>query len=198
MMRLKPPSFATPQPSTRCFARAVRRADGRLVEAVEGYGEVLRLRPEHPVALHRLGLMPSAPAIRRPRSACSTAPWRRSQIFPRLSTIAPCCCGGSAGSDEAVGGFRAAAAARPDSNEAHFHLGNALQEAGRHEEAVGGLRSGGGGFAEAVAAAHYNRVSPAAPRPARGGDRGIRAQHCTGATSRHGPFQPCPGARGGG
>src|SRR5690349_21588872 len=120
---------------TAAIERALARADaahaaGRLVEAVDGYGEALRLAREHPVALHRLGLIaqrsgdqeaalglfgralasrPDFPAALRDRAL----------VLRRLGRL-----------EEAIDGFRAAIAARPDVGDAHFHLGNALQEAG--------------------------------------------------------------------
>src|SRR5258708_29376212 len=121
-MRPKPPSPRDTAAIEPALAHAdAAHAAGRLVEAVEGYGEVLRLAPEHPVALHRLGLIAQRSSDREAalglfdralaaRPDFAAALQDRALLLLRLGRL-----------DEAVDGFRALTAVRPDLGEAHFH-----------------------------------------------------------------------------
>jgi len=112
-MRPKPPSLRDTAAIEPALARAdAAHAAGRLVEAVEGYGEVLRLAPEHPVALHRLGLIAQRSSNREAalglfdralaaRPGFAAALQDRVLLLLRLGRL-----------DEAVDGFRALAAVR--------------------------------------------------------------------------------------
>src|SRR5260221_1932217 len=102
-----------PRPDTAAaLARAdAERAAGRLLEAVALYRGVLRLAPEHPAALHRLGVMARGGGYRE----AALGPFDRALAArPDLPvggrhSIAPSCLRRL---DAAIEGLRAAAAAR--------------------------------------------------------------------------------------
>lgn len=114
---------------------------GRLPEAEGAYLEVLRAEPEHPVALHMLGviayqagkhndaveLIAKAIAI-QPNNA--GAHYNLGNARKELGRL-----------EEAADSFRRAIATKPGFAEAHNNLGNVLKDLGRLDEAVASYRN---------------------------------------------------------
>jgi predicted O-linked N-acetylglucosamine transferase (SPINDLY family) len=112
---------------------------GRLAEAEAIYRQVLAQAPDHPDALHLLGLL--ACQVGQPAAAID--------LIGRAIAAAP----GSADAhnslggalrqagrlDEAIAAYGQAIALRPDHAEAHNNRGNALRDAGRLDEAITAL-----------------------------------------------------------
>ncbi len=109
---------------------------GRLSEAIAAYGLVLAQHPNHPDALHRLGLL----ARRRDREDLAI------QLIQQAIAVSPAVAeyhsdlGVALMADgrlrEAMAAFRQAAAIKPDHLPAIYNLGNALKAAGQLDEAV--------------------------------------------------------------
>jgi len=109
---------------------------GRLAEAMRGYRRVLKAAPDHPDALHLLGI-----ALLRSNDAKEAiAPLRRAaRLKPddaavRLNLGNALAQAGRA--EEAVESYRQACGLKPDLADAWFNLGNVLDQRGAHEEAL--------------------------------------------------------------
>ncbi len=126
---------------TRLLAKAVEdHRAGRLTEAERGYTEVLALDPEHPDALHFLGVLTgmagdharSAALIER---SLRRKPTAQAYLHLGLSQI------GMGQTIAAIGSLEAAIRIEPGHAQAHHHLGNALRDLGRREEAIAAYRA---------------------------------------------------------
>jgi uncharacterized protein (TIGR02466 family) len=123
------------------LARAVAlHQAGRLREAEAIYRRVLEVRPDHPDALHLLGIV--ARQSGRPEAAIDligraiAADGRNPTYHSNLGTAFE-----AAGRrDAALAAYRRAVELKPDFFEAHQKLGTLLQATGKHEEAVAVLR----------------------------------------------------------
>jgi predicted O-linked N-acetylglucosamine transferase (SPINDLY family) len=109
---------------------------GRLAEAEAIYRQVLVQVPEHPGALHFLGLLAAqtghpAAAIELISQAIALRP-DYAEAYSSLGFILA----GQGRLDEAVATLRQAIALGPELAEAHTNLGNALREQGRLDEAI--------------------------------------------------------------
>lgn len=123
------------------FQDAVRQHQiGRLAEAESGYRTVLSRNPNHPDALHLLGLLafqagnpnPGADLIRR-------AIAQRSDV-PDYYTHLGLCLQGLNKVSEAEESFRRAVKLASGHGDAHYNLGQFLQLADRNDEAIPYLR----------------------------------------------------------
>jgi len=125
---------------------------GRLAEAEGLYRQVLAQQPQHPEALHLLGLV----AHKTGRSELAADLIRRSisskpqiaEFHVNLGVVLA----SQGRHDQAIAAFRQALALKPDSAEAHYNLGLALGEVQRWEEslaAFGRAVAGKPGLAEA-------------------------------------------------
>ncbi len=125
---------------------------GRLAEAEGLYRQVLAQQPQHPEALHLLGLV----AQKTGRSELAADLMRRSisskpqiaEFHVNLGVVLA----SQGRHDQAMAAFRQALALKPDSAEAHYNLGLALGELQRWEEslaAFGRAVAGKPGLAEA-------------------------------------------------
>jgi predicted O-linked N-acetylglucosamine transferase (SPINDLY family) len=109
---------------------------GRLAEAVRGYRRALKAAPDHPEALHLLGIA----LLQSGEAKEALAPLRRAaRVSPRDAAIrlnlgnALALAGRG---DEAIASYRQACDLGPDLADAWFNLGNALDQRGAHDDAL--------------------------------------------------------------
>lgn len=123
------------------LAQALRlHQAGRLVEAEGLYRQILDADPEHPGALHLLGVLAHqtghhAAAAELIGHAVARAP-RDAEAHVNLGTVLHAL----GRLDEAEAVFRRAADLRPDYPQAHYNLGATSRAQGRLEEAAGAFR----------------------------------------------------------
>lgn len=109
---------------------------GRLPQAEAAYRNILQAAPDHPDALHFLGLLThqlgnSETAVQLISQAIRSNPanplyhLNLGTIYPSLNKV-----------EEALASFRRALVLKPDFAEAHAYMGNVLQDQGRLAEAL--------------------------------------------------------------
>ncbi|MGA3068213.1 MAG: tetratricopeptide repeat protein [Tepidisphaeraceae bacterium] len=113
---------------------------GRLREAEQLYRKILAQNPNHPGALHHLGIMSEQlgqrdAAIELMRRAIAVDP-NVPEAHNNLGNVLT----GKGQLDEAIAAYRRAIALRPDYPEAHGNLGSALKNTGRLDQAIAALR----------------------------------------------------------
>ena len=109
---------------------------GRLAEAEQLYRQILAVAPQHPAALHMLGVIAHqrgrsdlAVGLLRQASALSPHdPGVHSNLGEAYRTLGQ--------GDDAIAEFRRALQLQPHHAACHFNLGNALTEQGRLDEAI--------------------------------------------------------------
>jgi predicted O-linked N-acetylglucosamine transferase (SPINDLY family) len=109
---------------------------GRLADAEQVYRQILDQLPNHPHALHQLGVL----ALQTGRTNAAV------ELLDRAVTSAPASADAhcnratalfAAGrTDDAIAAWRRAIELRPDFSDAHFNLGNALLQSGKGRDAV--------------------------------------------------------------
>jgi tetratricopeptide (TPR) repeat protein len=109
---------------------------GRLAQAEDGYRRILAEAPQHPGALHMLGLLAfhtgnNDLAVRLIGEAISRAP-----DFPAAHSDLGNALLAQGRAQDAIASFHRALALQPDFPEAHNNLGNALKSAGHEDEAL--------------------------------------------------------------
>jgi protein O-GlcNAc transferase len=116
-------------------AYAAHRA-GRLAEAVRGYRRALKAAPDHPDALHLLGvaLLQSNDAREAIAPLRRVARLRPDDAAIRLNLGNALAQAGRA--EEALASYRCACELKPDLADAWFNLGNAQDQRGAHDEAL--------------------------------------------------------------
>lgn len=112
---------------------------GRLPEAERGYNEVLALDPEHPDALHFLGVLTGmagdhARSVALIERSLRRKPTAQAYLHLGLSQT------GAGQTTEAIDSFEAAIRIEPGHAQAHHHLANALSQIGRRTEAIAAYR----------------------------------------------------------
>ncbi|MCW2243725.1 tetratricopeptide repeat protein [Azospirillum canadense] len=151
-----PPPSPPPDPEALLEQAAGHHRDGRLADAAPLYERVLRLRPDHPVALHLSGLLAhqtgrSEAAAERIAAALSRTPAyaaaQASLGTVLLDTGRP---------DAAADRFRRALALQPASAATLTNLGNAL-EAGHDLEGAAAAHQRAAMAEPGLAEAHDNR-----------------------------------------
>ncbi len=113
---------------------------GRLTEAERGYNEVLALDPEHPDALHFLGVLTGmagdhARSVALIERSLRRKPTAQAHLHLGLSQT------GAGQTTEAIDSFEAAIRIEPGHAQAHHHLANALSQIGRRTEAIAAYRA---------------------------------------------------------
>jgi tetratricopeptide (TPR) repeat protein len=128
---------------------------GRLLEAEQSYHAVLKIDPDHPGALHYLGVLRAQQgrldeAITLPGLAlaqnpdCAEAHNHAGSVLHSMKRHR-----------EAIGCFEMALAIDPKYAEAHYNRGTALQALGRHQSAIESYEAALATESD-LAAAHYN------------------------------------------
>ena len=128
---------------------------GRLKDAEAIYREVLGFQPNHPDALHLLGVIAcqqgqpesAAALIRQAIHANPNVPEYYNNLGEALMAVRSL--------DDAIAAYRLARALNPDYAEAHNNLGIALREQGQLADAIGAFR-GAVSVRPDFAEAHYN------------------------------------------
>jgi len=114
---------------------------GRLVEAAALYQQILQTDPQHPLALHLLGVVAlqqgnAGLAVELINKAVTSKP-DFAEAYGNLAAAYQ-----SLGDlDQAMASLRKALSQNPDNADAHFNLGNTLKRLGRTDEAIASLRS---------------------------------------------------------
>jgi predicted O-linked N-acetylglucosamine transferase (SPINDLY family) len=132
-----------------------RHQAGRLAEAERIYRQVLARQPNHPDALHLLGVLAAQAGrldaavqfIRRAIAICSTNPSYYGNLGKALENMGQL--------DEAIAAFRQAIRLKPDLAEVHYDLGVALQRKRQLDEAIFSYRQAIG-LKPTLAEAHCN------------------------------------------
>jgi predicted O-linked N-acetylglucosamine transferase (SPINDLY family) len=120
-------------------AEALHKA-GRLAEAQAALRKLLNQRPDHPAAVHLLGIVAgrlgqTAESVRLLRRAVQLQP-RSAQAHHNLAFALRL----NGAADEAIAHFNRAIQIRPDFAEAHSNLGNALIDIGQFDQAIASHR----------------------------------------------------------
>jgi predicted O-linked N-acetylglucosamine transferase (SPINDLY family) len=113
---------------------------GRLQQAEQLYRQILAQQPEHPLAIHNLGLIAhqvgrndvAVDLIRRAIALRPNYPEAHSNLGVALKDQGQL--------DEAIAAYRQAVALKPDYAEAYNNLGNALENKGQLDDAIAAFR----------------------------------------------------------
>lgn len=138
------------------FSAALRlHAAGRLAEAEDGYRRVLAAAPEHPDALHMLGVIAYQEkrmdsAVDLIEKALALKPDYPEALYNLGNALRE-----SGRAEEAVARYLKAVALKPDYADAHNNLGISLRAVGRVEEAIASFRAAIAG-APQLMEAHLN------------------------------------------
>ena len=133
---VRSPNQLSPSTQQAIYLALQHHNAGRISEAEDIYQQILREDPNHPVALHLLGVIAhqagrNEVAVDLINKALSIMP-NYAQAYSNLGTALK-----ELGRvDEAVTSYHKALAIKPDYAEAHNNLGNALHELGKLDDAV--------------------------------------------------------------
>ncbi len=170
------------------------RDQGKLDEAIAEYREAIRLKPDDAEAHYNLGIVlcdvkgtARRGGRRIPRGDPAQARLRRGPHQPRHRP------GGQGKLDEAIAEYREAIRLKPDDAEAHYNLGVALTDQGKHRRGHRRIPRGDPAQARLRRGPLQPRQRPEGPGEARRGHRRIPRGDPAQARLRRSPLQPRPG-----
>ena len=109
---------------------------GRPADAESMFRQILIYKPDHPDALHNLGLSRIVPAMRRRPSTCSGGPSRPTRARAAYHANLALALANTGQVEPAIEEFRKSIELQPDLADAHFNLALLLKAEGKVDEAI--------------------------------------------------------------